>query len=223
MPLRGYEFSIAGDTPHGRVDLQRLEMDIHLSAITIAYDHASTNGDVLTCWFKDELVGNNYAALSVVIHSHSGDPLEGDPQPVILTAASLTVPTVQKGFPDYSGYPYFGDSLIGTAIAGQTTVFYIAFDKPVRIQGGGFRVGGGCAFGDYMIADMTYLQTPYVVGQFINKMHVWGGRVWEKATPDCQLVPVGIYLRMRYVSVAPVGSPSVNIWGWYDMRRVPNA
>lgn len=215
-----YTYSISQDFPNQKVDSSRLTLEIQESTIKVALDFIGTDGDACDIWFKNELDGADQSILSTVVANHSGEPLPENPQPVEIKASDVNIPIQEKDFPDFSGYPFFATSAQGEAVAGQTSHFYLSFDKVVRIQGGGFKVGDAVSPGDYVVMDMTYGEGGPVVGSFVEKMYVWSGREWEKILPDSKEIPVDICLRLSYIST---GDQNVQVYVWYDMRRTPDA
>lgn len=77
-----YTFSVSGDFPNGKVDVDRLTSEIQGSAITKALDHILVDGDVCDIWFKEALSAGDQTALNTLVANHSGEPLAG-PAPAV--------------------------------------------------------------------------------------------------------------------------------------------
>jgi hypothetical protein len=173
-------------------------------------------------WFKAGLSTDDENVLSMVVSNHSGEPLpQNVTQDVNIKTASIVVPYQEKGFQDLTGHNFYKKGIHGTAVAGQTTDFYLKFSANMYLPGGGYRVGLTAHTADYISVQIVDKDNilgygpGLVLGTFIDTDYCWGGREWEVLTADAKLIPVGIYLRMRYVST---GAEDVDIIGWYSMR-----
>lgn len=165
---------------------------------------------------NDEVVGGlaQQAAYLIGLDTH-----------VRIVGSETNIGTQEKAFPDYTGYPYFGSGNCGgLAIAGQTTSWYLGFDKVVKIGGGGLHVGENCVLGDTVGMAMTYGVGGPVVGVFLDTLRpipVTGGFRWERRdNRDYKDIPLGIYLRLSYTSVGETDVPTT---AWFDLRRTPDA
>jgi len=223
MAATKYTFSIQEDTPNHKVATDRLTVEIQASAIITALDHINTNGDVLDVWFKAELTTDDQDILDTVVAAHSGAPLAADPTDVNIKSAASTAVLLsqEKGFQDLTGHNFFKKGVHTTATAGTTTDIYLKFTTNMYLPGGGYHVGSTAVAGDYIgvqIVDKDNILgygAGAVLGTFIDTDYVWPGREWEVLTGDAKMIPAGIYLRMRYVSI---GSDDVDVVGWYSMR-----
>lgn len=70
-----YTYSISGDFPNAKVDLNRLTQEITASAITVALDHLGTDGDDCNIVFKADLPPGDETVLDGLVAAHSGEPL----------------------------------------------------------------------------------------------------------------------------------------------------
>ena len=220
MPFVKYSYSVSQDFPNQKVDLDRLTQEIEGSVIKVVLDYINMDGDECDIWFREDLDGTDESILTTIVHNHSGEPLPKSAESVKIVASSSVLQIQEKGFPDFTGYPFFSDSVHGNAVAGQVSYFYLSFDETIRLQGGGFRVGETASEEDFVSVELTYGEGGPVVGSFLDRMYVWPGRVWEKFLPDSKEIPVGVCLRLTYNSF---GADDVAVTGWYDMRRAPNA
>jgi hypothetical protein len=76
-----YAFSIS-DFPNNKVDPGRLSQEITTSSITTALDYINTTTTHCDIWFKSALTNDDSSSLTVIVESHSGEPLpEVDPTP----------------------------------------------------------------------------------------------------------------------------------------------
>lgn len=215
-----YTYSISQDFPAQKVDSSRLSLEIRESEIKGALDYINTYEDACDIWFKEDLDDTDESILTTLVSNHSGEPLPEPVESVKIVESSPILQIQESGFPDFTGFPFFSDSVHGIALAGQISYFYLSFDEVIRLQGGGFRVGPTADETDYVSVELVYGEGGPVVGVFLERMYVWPGRVWEKFLPDSKEIPVGVCLRMTYHSS---GAEDVSVTGWYDMRRTPNA
>jgi hypothetical protein len=138
-----------------------------------------------------------------------------------IKSAAIALPSYEKGFQDLTGHNFYKKGLRGTAVAGQTTDFYISFSTNMYLSGGGYHAGSTANGGDYVGAQIVDKDNILgygpgtVLGTFLETDYVWPGREWEVRTNDAKIIPTGIYLRMRYVST---GAQDVELIGWYSMR-----
>lgn len=141
---------------------------------------------------------------------------------VNIKTIETVLPSQEKAFPDYTGYPTFIKGTHGSMQPGVQSFLYLSFDQTVRIQGGGFCLSKNATFGDYIDVDLTYGVTDIVVGQFISTIYPIpdSNNDWVHKTPDTQPIPVGVCLRVGYTNT---GSENVLLSAWFLTRRVPDA
>lgn len=72
MASVNYIYSVAADTPNGRVNPTTLGQQIASSSITIALDYINVAGDVLNIWFKASLSSLEIITLTDILAAHSG-------------------------------------------------------------------------------------------------------------------------------------------------------
>lgn len=146
---------------------------------------------------------------------------------VVIADSTKKLDVIQKGFPDYSGHPYFADSVWGTAPAKdpetpetpRISYFYLSFNQDVRIQGA--TVENSIAnLGDFYALHLTYGVGGPVVGEFVAKRGLLPGvsSKWERILPDSQVVPQGICFRLTYSNN---GDLPVHVVCAFDLRRIP--
>ena len=87
MSATKYAYSIQDDFPNHEINEDRLIQEITASAITIAFDHIGTSGDVCDIWFKAELPSADQTALDALVAAHSGAPL---PEKAVAITTSRT-------------------------------------------------------------------------------------------------------------------------------------
>lgn len=158
------------------------------------------------------------ATASIIGISEQLDYLKGLNRMDVAIINSAKLDVTQKGFPDYTGYPYFADSVWGEAPANQTSYFYLSFDQDVRIQGATVE-NSTANSGDYYMIHLTYGVGGPVVGEFVTKRGLVPGvkSKWERILPDSQVVPQGICFRLSYVNT---GDLPVFVVGTFDLRRI---
>jgi len=88
MSATKYTYSISADFPNHAVSEDRLAQEIVSSAITVAFSHINTSGDVCDIWFKDALSSGDEAVLDALVAAHSG---------AALPEKALEVTTAKKG------------------------------------------------------------------------------------------------------------------------------
>lgn len=184
---------------------------------------ANDDNVVLAIAAEEFIILNDVAPIAGI--SNQLDYLKGlNRMNVVITDSSKKLDVVQKGFPDYSGYPYFADSVWGIAPAKidetpTTSYFYLSFSQDVRIQGA--TVENSIAnTGDYYALHLTYGVGGPVVGEFVAKRGLIPGIVskWERILPDSQTIPQGICFRLTYVNN---GALPVHVVCAFDLRRIP--
>lgn len=209
-----------------------LELHVYQFPVDGAYevpdderDGWAENSDVLLALANGQIEvqdGSGVAVGDLAMQTHYLLSLE---MSVRIAHADETLGTQEKAFPDYTGYPYFANGDCGgLAPAGQTTKWYLGFDKVVKIGGGGVHVGESCVVGDTLCMEMTYGVDGPVVGVFLDTLRpisVSGGFRWERRdSRDYKDIPIGIYLRLSYAST---GGEDVPVTAWFDLRRTPDA
>lgn len=89
MAATKYTYSVSGDFPNQKVDVNRLSVEIRDSAIVTALDYVDVSDDVCDIWFKDELSVGDQTVLDGVVAAHSGEPLPNSTVPVDVTNQAL--------------------------------------------------------------------------------------------------------------------------------------
>ena len=223
MASTKYVYSIQNDTPNHTVNSDRLTNEIRASSIVTALDYITTNGDELDIWFKDVLSSGDQTTLTGVVNTTSGEPYPQQVDNVNIASAASTavIMSQEKGFQDLTGHNFYKKGIHITAAFGTTTDFYLKFTTNMYLSGGGFWCGSTAVSGDYVTVQIVDKDNilgygaGLVLATFIDTDFCWPNKTWEVLTNDAKLVPPGIYLRMRYVSI---GSSDVDVVGWYSLR-----
>jgi hypothetical protein len=84
MAATKYTYSVSGDFPNQKVDVNRLTKEIRESAIVTALDYIDVSGDDCDIWFKDALSGGDQTILDGIVAAHSGEPLPDAAKPVTI-------------------------------------------------------------------------------------------------------------------------------------------
>jgi hypothetical protein len=76
MAATKYTYSITGDFPNQKVNLDSLTDEIEASSITTGLDYILVKQTQNTCdiWFVDTLSGGEETELDSVVAAHQGDP-----------------------------------------------------------------------------------------------------------------------------------------------------
>lgn len=72
MTATEYVKSISGDFLNGKVNSDKLTMEISNSIISIALSYISTTGDIASIWFKDVLSTQDQTTLTTIVNNHDG-------------------------------------------------------------------------------------------------------------------------------------------------------
>lgn len=117
MAATKYSYSVSGDFPNEKVDVNRLTKEIRESAIVAALDYIDVSSDDCNIWFKDALSGGDQTVLDGIVAAHSGEPLPDAAKPVTIDGArfdsdgkQVIVPTPAPSG-SYTWYTSKGDQL----------------------------------------------------------------------------------------------------------------
>lgn len=75
MALTDYHYSVSGDFPNDKVNLDALTYQIEHSSISTALDHIRVTGDDCWIWFVDALSVDDQTTLDGLVAAHDGEPL----------------------------------------------------------------------------------------------------------------------------------------------------
>jgi len=98
ITLYPYAFSISTDFPNGTVDAAAFHQEIFNSAITVALDGVSTDGDTCTVFFKAVLGTPDLDLLMVLVGEHQGEPAFTD-TPLSPSGIPLVMTSWKEGTP----------------------------------------------------------------------------------------------------------------------------
>jgi hypothetical protein len=87
MAATKYTYSISGDFPNQKVDINRLTKEIRESDIVTALDYINVSEDDCDIWFKDALSAGDQTILDGIVANHSGEPLPDAAKPVTIDGA----------------------------------------------------------------------------------------------------------------------------------------
>lgn len=75
MAVTSYHYSVSGDFPNQKVNLNALTCQIDNSAIATPLDHIRVTGDDCWIWFDNALSGGDQTILDGIVAAHDGEPL----------------------------------------------------------------------------------------------------------------------------------------------------
>lgn len=112
-----YTYSVSEDFPNSAVDPARFKQEIEASSIVtaLAEDFIQVSGDDCDVWFKASLSSGDESTLNSLVASHSGVPLDPDPESVVISGARydedkkqvVVITPAPRG--SYTWYTSFGD------------------------------------------------------------------------------------------------------------------
>lgn len=191
-----YDFNIATEFPHAKVDSDRITREIQQSVIVTALDRVETASGICSIWFRATLSNGDVALLATLVAAHSGEPLPAVATPVTLTGLEinrdnrLIVQPVTLGAGQWHYWHGMGDDVANGTVGGgppfqasadtTTPVSVVwSYRDPVWIAGGSLKYQGA-ALGDCIDFVIYAPATPITPN---------GGN-----TGNCHLHPSGILI-----------------------------
>lgn len=137
------------------------------------------------------------------------------------TSQESTIDVNVHGFQDLTGHNIFRKGYNFEAVAGETTEHEAKYTTNMYLQGLEFKLDSNVAIGDYVEVELVDIDNilgygaGVVLGQFAATNYVWADMEFNCCCPDAKLIPAGIYVRFRYISV---GGTNINIQLVHIMR-----
>lgn len=193
-----YTYSISGDFPYQKVDLNRLTQEIGSSSIIIALDYVNTDVDDCDIWFMSTLSSTDQTSLGTVVSVHDGEPLPDTPIPttgpdgkLMVYESSRPIGTkiyfTSEGDNNDNNYQVGGgQEIVVNHVVNDSTsqVIYMDFNtiENKSYLHEGYIMWSGCS-GDCLTLELLPSVTPYTGGS--NTMfNLYGGYLITPAGGD---------------------------------------
>jgi hypothetical protein len=202
-------YSILNDLPNARVNPAKLQAEVDALSLPTPLGHIDAAENVLTLTFSAQPSPEDEERIRVVVTSHDGAPTPESTEPLHVQLVDLQ---------NLDGKNFFRRGFRYSASPGVENVWEEKFNANLLLCGGRYDIGPDAADGDYLemeVVDKDGILFPAgtVLKKFVDHEYVSPNGHWELLTNDGALIPAGIYVRVRYVSVGSVGvtiRPSYN-------------
>jgi hypothetical protein len=210
------------------LDVERLQNEIHSSAITKALESVTALASEVTITFKEALPDNDIIILNNLVNAHTGEPLEVPPPQIEVTSLPEPQPFA---VPSYRTKRTAVDNIAQCSAGQETTIDYRITEE--RYIHGGCLFGKNVELGDYVTADLMDLDgvipEPYrpllcenwpLIARYIEKEFVapCGQHVIDTYPLNAKIT-VGLYLRITYHAIN-IGQPREIAVNYYLTKKL---